>query len=472
MMNNDLLMMTFEIVAYFIIGYMAIIIIFYLFIFLISAKQLRRQYLLDEKQPYEELLNSQDTKPISIIVPAYNEEIGIYNSVRSLLSINYPEYEIIVVNDGSKDNTVGEMVERFEMVKINLVVRTRLETEKVRAIYKSKLYDYLYLVDKENGGKSDALNAGINISRYPYVCSLDGDSVLERDAFLKVMKPIIDSNGEVIVTGGSIRIANGCEIERGEVMKVGLARNPLVVMQVIEYLRAFLMGRIGLSRHNLLLIVSGAFGVFHKEWVVKAGGYRTKTVGEDMELVVRLHRIIKEEKSNKRIEYVADPVCWTEAPDSLKILRRQRSRWHRGLFESLWLHKKMIFNPKYGLVGFVSMPYFLFIELLSAVIEFLGYVIVIFGLVFSLINIKVAILLFSMSFLYGSILSMSAVLLEEWSLRKYETKRELARLFFYSVTEAFWYRPLTVIWRFEGFIQAIFKRKGAWGEMTRKGISK
>ncbi|MFN7252694.1 MAG: glycosyltransferase family 2 protein [Anaerobacillus sp.] len=471
-MNNDLLMVIFEWVAYFIISYMAVIIVFYFSIFLISARQLRKHFLLDEKQPYEELLTSQDTKPISIIVPAYNEEIGIYNSVRSLLSINYPEYEIIVVNDGSKDGTVKEMVDRFQMVKVNLVVRKRLETQEIRAIYKSKLYDYLFLIDKENGGKSDALNAGINLSNYPYVCSLDGDSVLERDAFLKVMKPIIDSNGEVIVTGGSIRIANGCQIERGEVMKVGLAKSPLVVMQVVEYLRAFLMGRIGLSRHNLLLIVSGAFGVFHKEWVVKAGGYRTKTVGEDMELIVRLHRLIKDEKSNKRIEYVPDPVCWTEAPDSLKILRRQRSRWHRGLYESLWLHKKMIFNPKYGLIGFISMPYFLFIELLSAVIEFIGYLIVIIGLVFSLINIKVALLLFLLSFLYGSILSMSAVLLEEWSLRKYEAKRELARLFFYSLTEAFWYRPLTVIWRFEGFVQAIFKREGSWGEMTRKGISK
>lgn len=472
MIDQDTGVKVFEWLAYFTIGYMAIIAVFYLVIFIISAQHLRKQYLLDETRPYEELLDSEDTKPISIIVPAYNEEVGIYSSVRSLLSINYPEYEVIVVNDGSKDGTVKEMVERFQMVKVNLVVRKRLETEEVKTIYRSKVYDHLYLIDKNNGGKSDALNAGINVSHYPYICSLDGDSVLERDAFLKVMKPIVDSNGEVIVTGGSIRIANGCEIVRGEVMKVHLAKQPIVIMQVIEYLRAFLMGRIGLSRHNLLLIVSGAFGLFNKEWVVKAGGYRTKTVGEDMELIVRLHRLIKEEKSGKRIEYVPDPVCWTEAPDSLKILRRQRSRWQRGLFEALWLHKKMIFNPKYGLVGFVSMPYFLFIELLSAVIEFIGYLIVIVGLAFSLINVQIAFFLFMMSFLYGSILSMSAVLLEEWSLKKYETKRELTKLFFFSLSEVFWYRPLTVLWRFEGFIQALLNRRSNWGEMTRKGISK
>lgn len=459
-------------VTYFIIFYMIFVAVFYLFMLIVSAQHLRSMFQLDDKQPYEELLYSSDTKPISIIVPAYNEEIGIYSSVRSLLSMNYPEYEIIVVNDGSKDDTLKTMIDRFSMVKVNLVVRKSLETQKVLAIYRSTIYDSLYLVDKENGGKSDALNAGINVSKYPYICSLDGDSVLERDALLKVMKPIVESNGEVIVTGGSIRIANGCQIERGEIMKVGLPKQPIVVMQVIEYLRAFLMGRIGLSKHNLLLIVSGAFGLFHKEWVIKSGGYRTKTIGEDMELVVRIHRLIKDEKTNKRIEYVPDPVCWTEAPDSMRILRRQRMRWHRGLLESLWIHKKMIFNPKYGKVGLVSMPYFLFIELFSALFECLGYLIVFIGLLLSLINIQTALLFFLAAFLYGSILSMFSVLLEEWSLRKYETKKDLIILFLYSISEVFWYRPLTVFWRVEGLIQVLVNRKHVWGEMKRKGISK
>lgn len=461
-----------ETVAYFVIAYMVFVAIFYLLMLVISAKQLRNMFQLDEKQPYEELLSSSDTKPISIIVPAYNEEVGIYNSVRSLLSMNYPEYEVIVVNDGSKDKTVQVMINQFDMVKVNVVIRKSLETEKIHAVYQSKIYNSLILVDKDNGGKSDALNTGINISKYPYICSLDGDSVLERDALLKVMKPIVDSNGETIVTGGSIRIANGCKIERGEIMKVGLPKQPVVVMQVIEYLRAFLMGRIGLSKHNLLLIVSGAFGLFHKEWVIKAGGYRTKTIGEDMELIVRLHRLLKEEKETKKIEYIPDPVCWTEAPDSLKVLRRQRMRWHRGLFESLFIHKKMMFNPKYGKVGMISIPYFLLIELLSAVFEFIGYLIVVLGLFFSLINMNVAILFFLVSFLYGSVLSMFAVLLEEWSLRKYESKRELVKLFLFSLSEAFWYRPLTVVWRVEGFLQALTNKKHQWGDMTRKGISK
>ncbi|MFV8827486.1 glycosyltransferase family 2 protein [Alkalihalobacterium sp. APHAB7] len=458
------------IVAFFVLAYMFFVISFYVVMLIISAKQLRKGFGLNQKETYEDILQSADTKPISVIVPAYNEEIGIYNSIRSLLSMNYPEYEVIVVNDGSKDKTLQVMIERFQMKKVELVVRSRLKTEEIRAIYQSKLHDNLLLIDKKNGGKADALNAGMNLSHYPYVCSLDGDSVLERDAFLKVMKPIIDSNQEVIATGGSIRIANGCKIERGELMSVGLSKRPLVIMQVIEYLRAFLMGRVGLSRHNLLLIVSGAFGVFHKESVIKAGGYLTNTVGEDMELVVRLHRLIKEEKSNERIVYVPDPVCWTEAPEDLAVLRRQRRRWHQGLFESLWLHKKMLFRPKYGKVGFISLPYFLFVELLGPIVEFLGYLIVILGLVFGVLNIELALLLFTLAFLYGSLLSMSAVLLEEWSLRKYPEVMDVVRLFFYALTEAFWYRPITVFWRLEGFIHILRKKKD-WGDMTRKGIS-
>lgn len=437
---------------------------------IISFIQLRSQYQLDEIEPYEDLLNVSYTKPISILVPAYNESAGIYGSIRSLLSIEYPEYEIIVINDGSKDDTLEKMISRFKMVKINRVVQTKLATKEIKAVYQSTFYENLFLIDKDNGGKADSLNAGINMASYPYFCSLDGDSVLERDAFLKVMKPILDSNGEVIASGGSIRIANGCVIESGEIVKIGLSSKPVIVMQVIEYLRAFLMGRIGMSRHNLLLIVSGAFGVFSKEWVIDAGGYNHKTVGEDMELVVRLHRLIKERKENKKIVYVADPVCWTEAPEDFKFLRRQRTRWHRGLFESLWAHKNLLFNPKYGSIGFISMPYFLFIEFLGPVIELIGFIIMIISLFVGGVYFEFAILLFLMSILYGSVFSMMAVLLEEWSLRKFPKVTDIVRLVFFSLTETLWYRPLTVLWRCEG-IWHILTRKSGWGEMIRKGVS-
>lgn len=290
-----------QIFASFIAVYMIIIILFYTVILFISMLQLRKEYKLNREDTFDDVSNEWYTKPVSIIVPAYNEEAGIIPSVRSLLSINYPQFEIIVVNDGSIDQTLQKMMEQYEMVHIEKVVRKQLTTKPIKGIYQSKLLPKLYLIDKENGGKADALNAGLNFSHFPYICSLDGDSVLERDAFLKVMKPIMDSDEEVIASSGSIRIANGCKIKNGQVLEIGLSRHPLVIMQIIEYLRAFLMGRIGLSRHNLLLIISGAFGVFSKKWVLKAGGYQTNTVGEDMELVVRIHRLLKETKEKRKL---------------------------------------------------------------------------------------------------------------------------------------------------------------------------
>lgn len=457
-------------IGWFVFFFMLFVISFYAFLLVVSLIDIRAKYQLDDFEPYEEMLEASYTKPVSILVPAYNESVGIRASVLSLLSIDYPEYEVIAINDGSKDDTLQVLIDSFDLVKVNKVIRGQIKTKQVRAVYQSKMYKNLIVVDKENGGKADALNVGINISKYPYFCSMDGDSVLESDAFLKVMKPIIESNGDVIVSGGSIRIANGCEVEGGKVLSIGLSSNPFVIMQVIEYLRAFLMGRISLSRYNLLLIVSGAFGVFSRQWVIDVGGY-SHTVGEDMELVVKLHRLIRERKSNKQIVYVTDPVCWTEAPESMEFLRKQRSRWHRGLFESLWMHRKLIFNPKYGAIGLVSMPYFLIVEFLGPVVELVGYIVMIISPFLGGVYLEMAVLLFLLALIYGSVFSMAAVVLEEWSLRKFPKVSDIIRLFLFSLTETLWYRPLTVLWRCEGILHIIRKKQG-WGEMKRKGVSK
>jgi cellulose synthase/poly-beta-1,6-N-acetylglucosamine synthase-like glycosyltransferase len=230
------------------------------------------------------------------------------------------------------------------------------------------------------------------------------------------------------------------------------------------------LGRIGLSRHNLLLIISGAFGVFSKAWVVAAGGYRVDTVGEDMELVVRIHRLLKEKGEKKKIVYVPDPVCWTEVPEEIKFLRRQRRRWHRGLFESLWNHRQLTFNPKYGSIGLISFPYFWSVEFLGPIVEAAGYLFMILCLFFGGMYLEFSILLFLLSCLYGSIFSMAAVLFEEWSLSKYPKVSDVWKLFFYSLTETIWYRPLTVFWRCEGILQML-RGETSWGEMKRKGVS-
>lgn len=455
----------------FIIFYMLIVILVYGAMMLFAFIQLRKRYGLNKKDIEEDYIDAMYAKPVSIIVPAYNEEIGIINNIYSLLSLHYPQVEIIVVNDGSTDETQAKVIEHFQMKPVKKVVRQHILTKPVHDIYQSEIYPYLLLVEKENGGKADALNVGINVSTYPYFCSIDGDSILEEKSLLRVMQPIILSNEEVIAAGGNIQIANGFDVRLGSVLKSNLSRNYLVTMQIVEYLRAFMMGRIALSRFNLVLIISGAFSVFSKKWVIEAGGYDKKTIGEDMELVVKLHRMIKERDLKKRIEFVSEPVCWTEAPQTFSVLRKQRRRWQQGLLESLWKHKRMTFNPRYGAIGLVSIPYFWFIECIGPIIEFGGYIYIIFAFFMGQIYYEIAILLMLLLILYGSLLSMLSVLLDAWSMKTYPRMRDILRLLVLSLSEVFWYRPFNLLWRMEGVFRFLFKKR-EWGNMKRAGFAK
>lgn len=468
-MDNSFLIHIIEYLSWGIIFYMIAAGTVYLMLFLIASPRISKEKKLNRHEQIEEMSINKDTYPISILVPAYNEEAGVVSTVRSLLSLNYPQYEVIVVNDGSTDLTSQKVIAQFEMEPIDLAIRTYFKTGEIQRAYRSTLHPELFLIEKVNGGKADALNAGINFSRYPYFSAIDGDSILEQDALLKTMKPIIDSAGLVTATGGTVRIANGCKINKGVVEQISLPRRPLEIMQIVEYFRAFLIGRLGFSRANILLIISGAFGVFEKSRVIKVGGYKTDTVGEDMELIVRLHRSIKDEKSKQRIEYIQDPVCWTEAPSTIASLRAQRIRWQRGLAETLWTHRKMLFNPKYKGIGLFSVPYYMFIEMLSAVFEVIGYFIIIGGLAFSFIDPDIAFVMLLVMVLYGSLLSALAVLLEEWTYHKYPTVKSILILYAYALTETFWYRILMNAWRVQGLFHA-FKKKSVWGNMERKGV--
>lgn len=453
-----------------ILFYMLIVILTYSIMLLMAFHQLRKQSKLDKDELDDDYIDVIYSKPVSIIVPAYNEEAGVIDSIHSLLSLRYPQTELIVVNDGSTDTTQQKVIEQFKMKKIKKIIRDQLTTEPILDIYQSVIHPNLLLVNKKNGGKADALNAGINVARYPYFCSIDGDSILEETSLLRVMKPIILSNGEVIATGGNIRIANGSDIQLGSIFKTGLSDNFLVVMQVVEYLRAFLMGRIALSKFNLVLIISGAFSVFSKQWVIEAGGYSKHNIGEDMELVVKLHRLLKERNSKKRIEFVPDPVCWTEAPQDLATLRKQRRRWHQGLITSLWKHRKMTFNPKYGGIGMISFPYFWIVECLGPIIELGGYVYIIFAFFLGDIYYEIAILLSLLFVVYGAIFSALSILLEAWSTNTFPKVRDVFRLIVISLTEIFWYKPLTLFFRCEGIVHFMLG-KNVWGTMQRKGLS-
>ena len=417
-----------------------------------------------------EALASPLTPPVSILLPAYNEEAGIVESVHSLLALRYPEHEVIVVNDGSRDTTVARLTEAFDLVPVDKALRDSLATKPVRGTYVSRREPQLWLIDKENGGKSDALNAGLRAARYPYVCAVDADAILEEDALLRVAKPIIDDPDLVVAAGGIVRIANGCTVERGQVVDVRLPKSRLATLQVVEYFRAFLVGRVGWSRLRSLLIISGAFGLFRREAVEAAGGYSTDTVGEDAELVVRMHRHGRERGEDYRIEFVPDPVCWTEAPESLRVLSRQRRRWQRGLAETLWRHKAMFGRPRYGALGLIALPYFLVFELIGPLFELTSFVLVPLAYAFGMLDLAILVAFAIVALLLGVLLSVAALALEEFSFRRHPHGREVLRMLVYAVTENFGYRQMTDWWRLLGLWDVVRRRQG-WGDMKRKGFA-
>ena len=460
-----------EIIGLIIIVYMITIILFYILMMIVAYQTLSKRKRLDNDWLEEDFEMNIYTKPVSILVPAYNEELGIIESLHSLITLKYPESEIIVIDDGSKDSTPELVIETFDMVPADRTINTALPSEEILSIYQSKLHPKVFLIKKVNGGKADALNAGINFSRYPYFCSIDGDSILDSSSLLRVMRPIIESDGQVAVAGGNVRIANGNDIHLGTMVQNQIGNHPLVLMQIIEYLRAFMLGRIFLSRFNMVLIVSGAFSIFNKRIVINAGGYEKDVIGEDMELVVKVHSYIRQNKLDNRIEFVPDPVCWTEAPTSISVLRRQRRRWSQGLFESLWKHKYMTLNPKYGRLGFIALPYFWLFEAFGALIEISGYIYMVLAFFTDKLNTEFALVILVTLVIYGSIFSSLSLLIESWTTTNYLSPKSVFKLVIISLTETFWYRPLTILFRLEGMIRFLFKKQ-EWGNMERKGLGR
>jgi cellulose synthase/poly-beta-1,6-N-acetylglucosamine synthase-like glycosyltransferase len=420
--------------------------------------------------PDDEVFASPVTPPVSVLVPAYDEAPTIVESVRSLLALRYPLHEVIVVNDGSQDETVERLREAFDLVPVRKALRTLLPTAPIRGVYISRRHRNLWVVDKENGGKADALNAAVNASRYPYVCAIDADAILEEDSLLRVARPIIEEPEVVVATGGIVRIANGCTIDGGRVLDVRLPRSRLATLQVLEYFRAFLIGRVGWSRMNALLIISGAFGLFRRSLVETVGGYSRETVGEDMELVVRLHRHLRERDERYRIEFVPDPVCWTEAPETMRQLSRQRRRWQRGLGETLWRHRAVAGNGRYGALGTAAVPYFLLFEFLGPLIELFGLPLILVWWLAGDLSPVFLVGFFVVAMLLGVLLSLAALLLEEHSFRRHRSGREIARLVGFSLVENLGYRQLLAFWRFRAFWDLLRGHRD-WGDMRRKGFT-
>jgi cellulose synthase/poly-beta-1,6-N-acetylglucosamine synthase-like glycosyltransferase len=417
----------------------------------------------------EEAFNSPFTPGITVILPAFNEAAGIVESVNSLLSLRYPSYEVVVVNDGSTDDTLQRLGSSFDLVAAHRAVRDSIATQPVRASYVSRRNPSLWVLDKTNGGKADALNAGVAAAKHPYVCALDADALIETDALLHVAAPILDDPERVIATGGIVRIANGSSIDHGRVMGVQLPRNPLAILQVLEYFRAFLIGRVGWTRLNALLIISGAFGLFQRQAIEEVGGYATDTVGEDMELVVRLHRHYRARRLPYRIEFVPDPVCWTEVPEDVGSLSRQRRRWHRGLGQTLWRHRRGVFNPRYGTFGMLALPYFVLFEFLGPVVETFGTALTIVAFAVGDFSAASFLAFLVLAFLVAIVLSIAALALEEFNFHRHQRTRDVVSMTFFTVVENLGYRQLNDLWRVLALVD-LARRKQGWGVQRRRGI--
>ena len=404
--------------------------------------------------------------PVCVIVPAYNEEKTIGASVRSMLQLDYPELEVVVVNDGSRDGTLQALREEFALVLYPEAYWATLQTRPVKAIYRSSDFPNLRVVDKENGGKADALNAGINAARFPIVCCVDADSILERASLRRVVAPfLIDPT--VIASGGTVRIANGCEVRDGFLERIGLPAKMLPLLQIVEYLRAFLFGRLGWVPLNAVLIISGAFGVFRKRALVAAGGYRHDTVGEDMDLIVRLHRIHRLRGERYTVVFLPNPICWTEAPESLAVLKSQRTRWQRGLGESLVANRELLFHPRGGAPGWIAMPFMVLFEWLGPVIDIAGYLFMAAGFALGAISPTAFTAFLLLAVGLGTVLSVSALLLEEISFHVYTRPRQLLTLAAVSLIENFGFRQLVTLWRLQGLWQWLMRTRGRWGDMQR-----
>ncbi len=426
-----------------------------------NERYVRRRRLAD----LADMRRSSLTTPISILVPAYDEEPVIADSVRALLDAAYPLHEVIVVNDGSRDGTLAELIRCFSLVEVTRVPRATLATNPVLAVYACPTDDRLVVIDKANGGKADAVNAALNYARYPLFCTVDSDTIIDDAALLRLVRPFQDEP-KTVACGGVVRIVNGSTVHDGLVVDVRTPRGLLENIQIVEYFRGFLAGRTGWARIGGMLVISGAFGVFRREIVIDAGGYDRTTVGEDAELVVRLHRHCRDRGIPYRIATLQDPVCWTQAPSTLRVLARQRDRWHRGLIEVLWRHRSMIGRRRYGVVGLVALPYFLVFEAAGPVIEVAGYAATVAALLLGVIDTSFALALLILSLTYGLVLSFGALVIEERAFRRYRSRTCMARMVAAAFAENFGYRQWHSLIRARAFVT--LARGAGWGDMTRR----
>lgn len=451
-----------------ILGYFLLVNSAYALTLLAAAREMREhKRAIRGEDPYR-LLSSEVSPTVSVLAPAYNEEVTVVASVRSLLNLHYSRLEVVVINDGSKDRTIDVLIETFQLVAVEPTYDERIRTARLRGLYRCPEYPNLIVVDKENGGKADALNLGLQVASGELICAMDADTLVEADALTRMVRPFLNDS-HVVCAGGTLRVLNASEVRSGRVVQARTPRRPIEGFQAVEYVRAFLFGRLGLNRMGGNLIISGAFGLFRRASVLTAGGYAHDSVGEDMELVVRLRRLGIEQNGPSKAVFIPDPVAWTEVPSSLKVLSRQRDRWQRGLADVLWRHRGLAFRRRYGAMGWFVYPYYVLVELLSPVVEMTGLCLSLWQFASGQFDGSFAVLFFLTAYGYGALLSLFAMLLDEEIFARYDGAQERLWLLLWALLENLGYRQVLVLARLQG-LRKYLTGDTSWGKMERTGV--
>ncbi|MBV8207455.1 MAG: glycosyltransferase family 2 protein [Acidobacteria bacterium] len=455
------------------LGYFALANLGYTFLMTLSLYSVSLHARYAAGRPFRHLADSPVTPPVSILIAAYNERANILQTVLSLLELDYPEKEIIVVDDGSDDGTLEDLIRQFRLSPMDFIFRERLKTGRPRGIYYNPDYPQLVVVSVAHGGKSRALNVGINLARSPYFCTVDADCLIEREAILRLMAAVVQSHEAVVVSGGIVRIANGCQLRDGRLEKIGLPSSWLELCQIVEYIRTFMFGRPGWNMLNATFIASGAFCVLHKEAVIGAGGFSPDTVTEDIDVIAAVRRFLTEQRQKFRVTFTSDPICWTEAPRSLRMLGRQRRRWQLGMAQTILRNRDMILNRRYGATGMLGIPFHVLIEIVGSVVEAFGTLVLIpLSLLVLGTSWKIFLLFFALAVAYGTLLSMASVVMEEITLRRYPRLKDAMILMLFAVLENIGYRQVVTVYRAWGVLQSVrLRRHGQWEAVKHEGLA-
>ena len=459
----------FEFGSLLLLGYFLALQVMLFLLAVVSGIVLYRERMVERFARVEDMLVSDLAPPVSILVPAYNEAAGIVDAVRSMGMVSYPRFEIVVVNDGSTDDTLARLIEAFELVPVPYPLRANLPTAPIRQVYKTRLPIRLTVVDKENRGRADALNTAINAARYPYVLATDADVIIDGMALVHAMRLVAEDRDRTVAVGGNVRPINGCRVRHGHLIDAAVPSTLVERYQLLEYLRSFIASRPAWSALNCLPLVSGAFGVFRRDVLVEVGGYTVGHFGEDMDLTMRIHRHLRAKKMDYRIVYSPAAVVWTEVPPTRAILRRQRIRWHRGLMTAMQDFRSSFLNPSHGTLGMISWPVMVLFEYLAPIVEFLGYLVVPIAIATGAVSPISAVVLYLIAVFAGAINSLLALLLDE-RFGYFNDPRETLRLLVVVFVENLGIRQLTVWWRVRAMLGGKVTR--VWGDMERRGVAK